>query len=70
MNSDFRFSESAPGDPEREFEQSGEFDEIPIYIDNLVKPFLPEKVEIGLKGRWRFKKLVISNISKNAFLYK
>ena len=70
MKTDFRLSESAPGDHEREFEEFGESNGLSIYIDNLVKPFLPEKVEIGLKGRWRFKKLVITNISKSPFLYK
>ena len=70
MKSDFKLSQSAPGDPKREFEQLGEFNGLPIYVDKLVKQFLPEKVELGLKGRWRFKKLVITNISKNPFLYK
>lgn len=62
--------ENAPGDPEREPKRLDEIDELIVYQDNVVKPFLPEKVEIGLKGRWQFKKLIIASISKNPFLYK
>jgi hypothetical protein len=70
MKSDLKFSQNAPDDPKREFEHLGEFNGLPIYVDNLVKPFLPEKIELGLKGRWRFKKLLITNIPKSPFLHK
>jgi len=44
----------------------GEIDGLPIYQDKLVKLFLPEEIEIGMKGFWPFKKLAITNIYKFA----